>query len=219
MELVREILMQVEGGPPGQTWIDVAINGYDKNTIAEQVRLLSEAGYLVARDHGDDWKPVCLTWEGKDFLSAAKNKTIWSRAMHGSTSKDATQSPAPEKRDDRSGQRDLRPRATGCLVNRLPCTSDWATGLGTGLGDRSLSTGGAAGTAHRLSGQAAEPVFLSASLWWPWPKRVDHPIPLPREGENRGRDFRNKRRTATALAVMLPEVKPESASATAGAQA
>jgi hypothetical protein len=80
MELVREILMQVEGGPPGQTWIDVAINGYDKNTIAEQVRLLSDAGYLVARDHGDDWKPVRLTWDGKDFLSAAKNKTIWSGA-------------------------------------------------------------------------------------------------------------------------------------------
>ena len=62
------------------------ISGYSDNQVAYHVKILSEAGLLNAQDvsscgpDGFDWIAGSLTWQGHDFLDAAKDDTIWDKA-------------------------------------------------------------------------------------------------------------------------------------------
>ena len=55
--------------------------GYAPDQIAYHVRLLHEAGYLDAMDltthSGFVWQPKTLTWQGHEFLDAARNTSVW----------------------------------------------------------------------------------------------------------------------------------------------
>jgi hypothetical protein len=48
------------------------------------VGLLHQAGYVEAINlsstQGIDWRPRRLTWQGHDFLEAARNDIIWAKA-------------------------------------------------------------------------------------------------------------------------------------------
>ena len=91
IDLIRKILLEVEKKDTPTGWIDIEIDGYSKEQIAYHVKLLSEAGYLEAKDlttkDGFDWKPVSLTWLGHDFLDAARDNTIWNKAKKNLGSK------------------------------------------------------------------------------------------------------------------------------------
>jgi len=85
MDLVRKILLRVEEEPTQPGGLELSIDGYDQETTAEHVRMLAQAGYVEAidvstMDRGVDWRPKRLTWQGHDFLDAARNDTIWSKA-------------------------------------------------------------------------------------------------------------------------------------------
>lgn len=84
MDLARKILLAVEekGGTRGG--LDLDIPGHAKDEVSYHVQLLAEAGLLEAQDlstmHGFEVRPKRLTWNGHEFLEAARNDTVWNRA-------------------------------------------------------------------------------------------------------------------------------------------
>jgi hypothetical protein len=84
IDLIRKTLFEVEKKDTPTGWIDIEVDGYSKEQIAYHVKLLAEAGYLEAKNltnkDGFDWQPVSLTWQGHDFLDAARDNNIWNKA-------------------------------------------------------------------------------------------------------------------------------------------
>ncbi len=85
MDLVRSILLLIEASET-ELWEAVPMNplveqGYSWDAIFYHVKLLSEAGLVEAKDNstmnGTHWDVKSLTWQGHDFLDAAKNESIW----------------------------------------------------------------------------------------------------------------------------------------------
>ena len=77
LELCRKILLIVEADDQSP----FAIRGFDRATLNEHVRLLAEAGLIEVTDlgdlEGDDFRCERLTWAGHDFLSSARNESVW----------------------------------------------------------------------------------------------------------------------------------------------
>ena len=90
LELVREILLAIEASGSTQGTIDLSLPDRDPELVSYQVKLLSQAGLVDATDlstmDGFEWVPRSLTWSGHEFLDAARNETVWNKAM--STLKD-----------------------------------------------------------------------------------------------------------------------------------
>ena len=84
MELGRKILFAVEEKDDFSTPITLEICGYTKLEVAYHIKLLNQAGLIEATDLSDDisdeWAVTSLTSIGHDFLDAARNDTIWSKA-------------------------------------------------------------------------------------------------------------------------------------------
>jgi hypothetical protein len=84
MTLVRDILLEVEARSDGSSWVDLSIDGRSPEEIAYHVKIMSQAGLVEAIDvsAGDfDWRASSLTWEGHEFLDAARNNTVWRKAL------------------------------------------------------------------------------------------------------------------------------------------
>lgn len=81
MDLVRKILLKMEARPQSESGYPLAIDGYESDTINFHVVLLQEAGLITAIDTGLQWLPVDLTWEGHEFLDAARSERRWRKAM------------------------------------------------------------------------------------------------------------------------------------------
>lgn len=95
MELVRKILLAVEDADNDpMVWIDLEIRGFSPHVVSYHVQRLTEAGLLEATDlsddSGSDWRPSSLTWAGHEFLDAARNDTVWNKAMTTLKDKAAT---------------------------------------------------------------------------------------------------------------------------------
>jgi hypothetical protein len=87
MDLCRQVLLKLEDAPPGRGFINpFEIEGQtdEDGVLTEHIRLLDEAGLIEAMDLSSMseycWRPIRLTFEGHDFLAAAKNDTIWQKA-------------------------------------------------------------------------------------------------------------------------------------------
>jgi hypothetical protein len=85
MELIRIILKALEEKEDATTeWSWKEIPGYSKEDIYYHYEMLSKAGLIEAIQYksGQDilWRGRCLTWEGHDFLDAAKNEKVWNKA-------------------------------------------------------------------------------------------------------------------------------------------
>lgn len=84
MDLARQILFAVEAEPTPDAELRPEVGGYSAEVIAEHVRLLHEAGLLRAIDgssmDGLDWIATGLTWNGHEFLDAARDDSRWKRA-------------------------------------------------------------------------------------------------------------------------------------------
>ena len=88
MELARKILFALEAcdnawGPCD----DMEIAGYSQQEVAYHVKLLCQADLIEAEDvssmgpEGFSWIPSGLTWEGHEFLEAARDDTRWNKTM------------------------------------------------------------------------------------------------------------------------------------------
>jgi hypothetical protein len=83
LELVRKILLAAEDRTTDTGWLILEIEGHTPEEISYHVRLLHEAGLLQAENLTDAtgalWAPKRLTWEGHEFLDAARNDTVWNK--------------------------------------------------------------------------------------------------------------------------------------------
>jgi uncharacterized protein DUF2513 len=87
MELIRKMALAVEASPSGYAPHPLRIEGYTDEQIGYHAHLMIQGGLAEgpdATDH-DSISPeatlTSLTWEGHDFLDAARNETIWKKAL------------------------------------------------------------------------------------------------------------------------------------------
>jgi len=86
MDLVRDILLRIEENDfEGPDWrINSQFEGYSESEVMYHIGLLYKAGYIEAADgsaaSGEFYEPTGMTWEGHDFLDAARNQTVWNSA-------------------------------------------------------------------------------------------------------------------------------------------
>ena len=87
MDLVRLILLEIEkSGEDPRSEIHLEIPNYTYEQVSYHIMILHEAGLIEADDlstMGSDsfWLPKRLTWNGHEFLDAARNDGIWKQAM------------------------------------------------------------------------------------------------------------------------------------------
>lgn len=83
LDLIREILLLVEGAPPGKYIHDVEIEGYDHDTVAAHVQLLVEADYVdgaTRQSNGGEyitWGVDRLKMPGHDYLDSIRDPTVY----------------------------------------------------------------------------------------------------------------------------------------------
>ncbi len=84
MDLIRKILFKVEEAQTFTDPIRVKIEDYSQDAIYYHVKLLKQAGYIEAVCFGTgdnpNWYPLSLTWQGHEFLDAARDDMRWNKA-------------------------------------------------------------------------------------------------------------------------------------------
>jgi len=87
MELIRKMLLAMEGEPSGFAPISFALDGYTGEQIGYHALLLVEAGLADGNEvtHTESSSPTAiltrLTWAGHEFADAARDDTRWNKAM------------------------------------------------------------------------------------------------------------------------------------------
>jgi hypothetical protein len=85
MDLVRQILFEIEKRPMEQDEVDVTIEGYSTDEINYHLIILIDAA-LIRAEYQQNlradymWLSIRLTWDGHEFLDAARDDTRWERA-------------------------------------------------------------------------------------------------------------------------------------------
>lgn len=85
MDLIRAMLLAIEADNHGFA-PEMAIDGYTQEQIGYHAVLLGEAGLAKVHDvtHGGSHSPEALitrlTWEGHEFLDAARENNRWNKA-------------------------------------------------------------------------------------------------------------------------------------------
>jgi DNA-binding transcriptional ArsR family regulator len=91
MDLIREILLQMESSNNTDDWAKINIADVSKETISYHIKLLYQAGLIEALDASDsanfEWIAKSITWEGHEFLEAARTNSNWQKAKKIITSK------------------------------------------------------------------------------------------------------------------------------------
>jgi hypothetical protein len=82
MDLIRELLVYLEE-KPNDRHVEITLDGHDAFTIGYHLVLLYEAGLIAGEPSvtstGRVIKvlPFRLTWEGHEFLSTARDVSVW----------------------------------------------------------------------------------------------------------------------------------------------
>ena len=83
LDLVRKILLACEEEPG--TWApeEFKFDGYTKEQIGFHLHLMGQAGLLRTQDFANGGSlsaiPIAMTWEGYEFLEAARNEGNWQK--------------------------------------------------------------------------------------------------------------------------------------------
>jgi hypothetical protein len=86
MDLVRAILQVVESCEDSYGINSPVIEGYNEAQIAYHLRLLLDGGLIEVKTTAEECQQedlyggINLTWNGQDFLDAAKDDTLWKKA-------------------------------------------------------------------------------------------------------------------------------------------
>ncbi|MEX0792011.1 MAG: DUF2513 domain-containing protein [Pirellulaceae bacterium] len=85
MNLIRDILLEIEKLPAGESDSGLEIPGRDQREVVYHAHLLIDAGFVdgifVAGPGGGPFCAHRLTWAGHEFLDAARSETIWKNTM------------------------------------------------------------------------------------------------------------------------------------------
>ena len=78
MDLCRQILLEIEAQEPGES-IEMLQTSTSGNKVVEHLQLLKDADLIVARvdAHFRDYSIQRLTWEGHEFIEAARDDRVW----------------------------------------------------------------------------------------------------------------------------------------------
>lgn len=83
LDLVRAILLAMEAHPSGFAPEPFTVRGYDQEVIGHHIWLMAQ-GHLVtatevtaSHDHSPIALPGAITWQGHEFLDAARNERVW----------------------------------------------------------------------------------------------------------------------------------------------
>jgi hypothetical protein len=84
MNVIRGILLRIEEHDYNAKAFEIEIEGCSKTDVQYHCALLQEAGLIRAQDignrpSGERWIPIRLTWEGHEFLDAARDVDRWER--------------------------------------------------------------------------------------------------------------------------------------------
>jgi Hypothetical protein (DUF2513) len=81
LDLIRTLLLEIEAHDDPTTTMTVRGDGHTEIEVQYHLKLLRDAGYIVAVDHSSgstlDYRPKSVTWHGHEFLDAARNDGIW----------------------------------------------------------------------------------------------------------------------------------------------
>jgi hypothetical protein len=86
MDLCRRILLDVEANPEadGHGCIELQIEGQNPREVSYHVQLLEDAGLLetmdLSADDEIDIRASRLTYEGHEFIGAARKDSLWQKA-------------------------------------------------------------------------------------------------------------------------------------------
>lgn len=86
MDLARKILFAIEESEGECGPDDITIEGYSDQIVYYHIKILAEAGLIEAEDiskMGEDgfrWWAKSLTWQGHEFLEAARDNSRWEKA-------------------------------------------------------------------------------------------------------------------------------------------
>lgn len=85
-DLIKSILFTIESyeGSSMMNGDNIKIEGYTQKEINYHLNLLNEKNFIEAQNWkdttGDNWHISRLTWDGHEFLDAAKNESVWNKA-------------------------------------------------------------------------------------------------------------------------------------------
>ncbi|MEL7199301.1 MAG: DUF2513 domain-containing protein [Pseudomonadota bacterium] len=89
-DLIRQILLEVEGSPTPHFDGIVRIEGYENQVVQHHVSLLVDAGFIPAIELHDQSSPEGywlqdpqLTCDGHEFLNSIKDPTTWEKTKSG----------------------------------------------------------------------------------------------------------------------------------------
>lgn len=88
IELMRKILLEIERQESGYAPIDMLIEGYTQEQIRYHAHLMMQGGLIEGikctnlSSTSPQAIPRSLTSAGHDFLEAARNDTVWKKAMN-----------------------------------------------------------------------------------------------------------------------------------------
>ncbi len=88
IDLVRKLLLYLEEKPDDKVVKDLELEGYSKDDVQYHFILMDQAGLLrcereVSSSTSDRIiriYPFSLTWQGHEFVEAARNDTFWNKA-------------------------------------------------------------------------------------------------------------------------------------------
>ena len=86
MDLVRKILIVMADAPTGYAPNPLRIDGYDEATIGYHTYLMVDgdlitgADLTASQDQSPSSVPATITWQGHEFLEAARESSSWNRA-------------------------------------------------------------------------------------------------------------------------------------------
>jgi hypothetical protein len=81
MQLIRRILFEIEKAPSIDIYQDVEFPEVSANDVYYHLLLLQEAGLIEAISAGHTIHPRRLTWDGHEFLDAARDDTRWHKTV------------------------------------------------------------------------------------------------------------------------------------------
>jgi hypothetical protein len=86
MDLVRTILLRMEGYSSGWAPHDLGIKGFSPEEVGYHCHIMMQEGLIEGNDvtssasAGPEVIPKSLTWKGHEFLDLARDQERWNRA-------------------------------------------------------------------------------------------------------------------------------------------
>lgn len=92
LSLIRQILLDLEDGGAYTNWLDIDIEAYSPEQMDYHLDLLVEAGLIsvASSERGRSRQlPVRITWDGHEFLDAARDESRWQSVVGSAAGADS----------------------------------------------------------------------------------------------------------------------------------